>query len=82
MNVVDLLLKLLSYESITPDDAGSLKFIEEYLDGYEATYVNLKDRTSVSQVMLMSYLQVMIGKPILLFLSLKRVISMHAAHKI
>lgn len=40
MNVIDLLLKLLSFESITPDDAGSLKFIEEYLDDYEATYVN------------------------------------------
>ena len=40
MNVVDLLLKLLSFESTTPDDAGSLKFIEAYLDGYEATYVN------------------------------------------
>ena len=40
MNVVDLLLKLLSYKSLTPDDAGSLQFIEEYLDGYEATYVN------------------------------------------
>ena len=40
MNVVDLLLKLLSFESITPDDAGSLKFIEEYLDGYEAIYLN------------------------------------------
>jgi len=40
MNAVDLLLKLLSFESITPDDAGSLKFIETYLDGYEATYVN------------------------------------------
>jgi len=40
MNVVDLLLKLLSYESLTPDDAGSLKFIEEYLEGYEALYVN------------------------------------------
>ena len=40
MNVVDLLLKLLSCESLTPDDAGSLKFIEEYLEGYEATYVN------------------------------------------
>jgi len=40
MNVVDLLLKLLSYKSITPDDAGSLQFIEEYLDGYEAIYVN------------------------------------------
>ena len=40
MNVVDLLLKLLSYKSLTPDDAGSLQFIEEYLDGYEALYVN------------------------------------------
>lgn len=40
MNVVDLFLKLLSFQSLTPDDAGSLKFIEEYLDGYEATYVN------------------------------------------
>lgn len=40
MNVVDLLLKLLSYKSLTPDDAGSLKFIEDYLDGFEATYVN------------------------------------------
>jgi succinyl-diaminopimelate desuccinylase len=40
MNVVDLFMKLLSYESITPDDAGSLKFIEEYLEGFEATYVN------------------------------------------
>lgn len=40
MNVVDLLLTLLSFESLTPDDAGSLKFIEEYLEGYEATYVN------------------------------------------
>ncbi|MFT7879659.1 MAG: succinyl-diaminopimelate desuccinylase [Sulfurimonas sp.] len=40
MNVLDLFMKLLSYESITPDDAGSLRFIEEYLDGFEATYVN------------------------------------------
>jgi len=40
MQVIDLLLKLLSYESITPDDAGSLAFIESYLDGFEATYVN------------------------------------------
>ena len=40
MNVVDLLLKLLSFKSLTPDDDGALKFIEEYLDGFEATYVN------------------------------------------
>jgi succinyl-diaminopimelate desuccinylase len=40
MNVVDLLLKLLSFKSLTPDDAGSLQFIEAYLDGFEASYVN------------------------------------------
>jgi len=40
MNVVDLLLKLLSFKSLTPDDAGSLKFIEAYLEGYEVSYVN------------------------------------------
>ena len=40
MNTVDLLMKLLSYESITPEDAGSLAFIESYLEGYEAVYVN------------------------------------------
>jgi len=40
MNVIDLLLKLLSFKSLTPDDAGSLQFIEEYLDGYKALYVN------------------------------------------
>ena len=40
MNVVDLLLRLLSFKSLTPNDDGSLKFIEEYLEGYEATYVN------------------------------------------
>ena len=40
MNTIDLFLKLLSFESITPDDAGSLAFIEEYLNGYEAVYIN------------------------------------------
>ena len=40
MNVVDLLLKLLSFKSLTPDDAGSLQFIESYLEGFEAIYVN------------------------------------------
>ncbi len=40
MNVIDLFLKLLSFESVTPDDAGSLKFIEAYLDEFEAIYVN------------------------------------------
>ena len=40
MNVVDLLLKLLSCKSLTPDDDGSLHFIETYLDGYKAVYRN------------------------------------------
>jgi succinyl-diaminopimelate desuccinylase len=42
MQTVDLFLKLLSYPSVTPDDAGSLAFIEEYLReaGFEGFYVN------------------------------------------
>ncbi len=36
-DVVDLLLKLISAESVTPDDAGLLDFIEEYLSDFEAT---------------------------------------------
>jgi len=40
MDVVELFLKLLSYESVTPDDAGSLAYIEEYLEGFEAIYCN------------------------------------------
>ena len=40
MNIIDLFLKLLSFESVTPDDDGSLKFIESYLSDFEATYIN------------------------------------------
>jgi len=40
MSVIDLFMKLLSFESITPDDAGSLAFIEAYLPGFEVIYVN------------------------------------------
>ena len=40
MHVVDLFIKLLSYESVTPDDAGSLDFIRDYLNGYEAIWKN------------------------------------------
>ena len=39
-DVIDLFMKLLSFESITPDDAGSLDFIAFYLEGYEAIWVN------------------------------------------
>ena len=40
MHVVDLFIKLLSFESVTPDDDGSLDFIREYLEGYEAIWKN------------------------------------------
>lgn len=35
MQVVDLFIKLLGYESVTPNDGGSLEFIEEYLKAKE-----------------------------------------------
>lgn len=40
MDVIDLFIKLLSAPSITPDDGGLLRFIEEYLEDFEATYIN------------------------------------------
>ncbi|MCB4774982.1 MAG: succinyl-diaminopimelate desuccinylase [Sulfurovum sp.] len=40
LNVIDLFLKLLSFESITPNDAGSLDFIAEYLSDYEVIWIN------------------------------------------
>ena len=35
MNVTDLLLKMLCAPSITPDDAGLMEFVQEYLEGFE-----------------------------------------------
>ncbi|MDD5405650.1 MAG: succinyl-diaminopimelate desuccinylase [Sulfurovaceae bacterium] len=40
MNVIDILIKLLSYKSITPNDDGALSWIESYLSDYEALYHN------------------------------------------
>ena len=40
MSIIDLFIKLLSAESITPDDGGLLEFIANYLDVYEASYFN------------------------------------------
>ena len=40
MEVVDLLLKLLSLKSITPDDGGILQFIENYLSDFKSIYIN------------------------------------------
>ncbi len=43
MNTKELFLKLLSYKSITPDDAGSLDFIEKYMSGFSALRVDSND---------------------------------------
>ncbi len=40
IHVVDVLIRLLSAESITPDDAGLMVWIEAYLPEFEAMYVN------------------------------------------
>ena len=40
LDVIDLFLKLLSAKSITPDDGGTLSFIESYLEDFEATWIN------------------------------------------
>ena len=40
MEVIELFKKLLSFPSITPDDAGSLDFIREYLQDFEALWFN------------------------------------------
>lgn len=40
MNSVDLLLKLISFKTPTPQDDGAFEFLETYLDGYEALYHN------------------------------------------
>ncbi len=40
MNVIDLFIKLLSAESITPNDGDLLEFIKHYLNNYEASYFN------------------------------------------
>jgi succinyl-diaminopimelate desuccinylase len=40
LDVIDLFLKLLSAESITPNDGGLLSYIERYLLDFEATWIN------------------------------------------
>ncbi|WP_456451380.1 succinyl-diaminopimelate desuccinylase [Hydrogenimonas sp.] len=40
LDTLELFVKLLSYESVTPDDDGALTFIRDYLDGFEAEWVN------------------------------------------
>ncbi len=38
MEVIELFKRLLSFPSVTPDDAGSLEFIAEYLEGVHALH--------------------------------------------
>ena len=40
LDVIDLFIKLLSAESVTPDDAGLLDFIREYLNDFEAMRID------------------------------------------
>ncbi len=47
MEVIDLFLKLLSRESVTPDDGGILDFVEEYLEDFEVVRV---DRAGVKNL--------------------------------
>jgi len=43
LNTIELFLKLLSFESITPSDAGSLQFIKEYLSDFETIEIDKND---------------------------------------
>jgi succinyl-diaminopimelate desuccinylase len=40
LDVIDFFLKILSVESVTPDDGGLLSYIENYLADFEATWIN------------------------------------------
>ncbi|WP_456391494.1 succinyl-diaminopimelate desuccinylase [Nitratifractor sp.] len=40
MNVVDLLIRLLSAPSVTPDDGGLMEFVQGYLEGYEVLRID------------------------------------------
>ncbi len=40
MDLIELFKKLLSFESVTPNDGGSLEFIREYLHNFEAMWFN------------------------------------------
>jgi len=43
MDVIKLFKKLLSFHSVTPHDGGSLDFIREYLEDFEAIWINKYD---------------------------------------
>ncbi|WP_300367110.1 succinyl-diaminopimelate desuccinylase [Hydrogenimonas sp.] len=40
LDTLELFIKLLSFRSVTPDDDGALTFIRDYLDDFEAEWIN------------------------------------------
>ena len=40
LDIIDLFLKLLSGKSVTPDDAGLLNYIEDYLSDFQSIWIN------------------------------------------
>ena len=40
LETLELFIKLLSFRSVTPDDDGALTFIRDYLDDFEAEWIN------------------------------------------
>ncbi len=40
LDITELFIKLLSFRSVTPDDDGALTFIRDYLDDFEAEWIN------------------------------------------
>jgi len=40
LDTIELFIKLLSYPSVTPNDEGALTFIRDYLDDFEAEWIN------------------------------------------
>ncbi len=43
MHVVDLLLKLISYKTVTPNEDGSYAFLQEYLDDFEVIHYDVNE---------------------------------------
>ncbi len=49
LETIELFIKLLSYPSVTPDDCGALSFVRDYLDDFEAEWIN---RVNVKNIFL------------------------------
>jgi len=49
LETIELFMKLLSYPSVTPEDCGALSYIRDYLDDFEAEWIN---RVNVKNIFL------------------------------